>query len=65
MKKLTPKKVNQFEALRIVNDKMGRLYVDFLNSGACSQLVNFKIYFEIKVGSIEADVYFEKVAKLN
>ena len=63
MEKLTPKKVNQFEALRIVNDKMGRLYADFLTSGACSQLVNFKIYFFIKVGSIEADVYFEEVVK--
>lgn len=71
MQKITKKKVTQTEALNIVDKMMGKIYADFI--GTCpatvwskyrSRIVEFRLTFFVKEGSVEASVFFEDCGKL-
>lgn len=65
MEKLNKKSVTQIEALRIIDEKMNKEYVDFISSNQNSvKIVQFGIFFMIQEGSVVGYVYFDELGKL-
>lgn len=65
MQKLNKEKVNQFEILRLINEKMNNEYIEFLSSNSTGmKMVDFNICFIIQEGSVLGNVYFVETGKL-
>jgi len=65
MQKLNKEKVNQFEILRLINEKMNNEYVEFLSSNSTGmKMIDFNICFIIKLGSVKGNIYFAETGKL-
>lgn len=63
MKRLNKKRVNQTEALRLIDEKLNQEYAD-LSNPIKIKVVQFSVYFAIEEGSVKGSVYFEDVGKL-
>jgi len=63
MKRLNKKRVNQIEALRLIDEKLNQEYAD-LSSRTKVKVVHFSVYFAIEDGSVMGSVYYEDIGKL-
>ncbi|GAI90844.1 unnamed protein product [marine sediment metagenome] len=65
MKKLNKKAVNQIEALRLIDEKMNKEYIDFVSSNkSLLKVVHFDVCLAIQEGSVMGNVFFEETARL-
>lgn len=63
--KLNKKTITQVEALRLIDEKMNKEYVDFVSSNkSLLKIVHFDICLAIQEGSVMGNVFFEETVRL-
>jgi len=65
MERLCKKRVTQIQALKLVDDRMRREYLEFISTNTLqNKIIRFELCFNIEPGSVMADVHCETIGKL-